>query len=158
MNKHIRNIIPLTLLRISIGWLFLNEGIQKLCTSGWTSELYLGQSKGPLKSIFSFIAANDTLLLISDYSISILLFVIGTGLILGLLERINAIAGILLLLLFYLAYPPIGSTISQHTEGNYLLVDKNMIIACALWVIWKFNSAKVLGIDSLLKKENHHKY
>ena len=151
MNKHIKEIIPLWALRTGIGWLFFHEGVHKLLTEGWTSKMYLSQSTGPLHGLFAWIAGNESLLQFADYGITISLMLIGACLLSGLFERISALAGIVLLITFYLAYPPIGDAVSQHNEGSYMLVDKNLILAIALWVVWKFNCAKDVGLDHLFR-------
>ncbi len=153
MNIQKQGIVPLTLLRITIGWLFLHEGVHKLLTEGWTAILYLKNSTGPLKGFYNWIIENDTLLAIADYGISIALVVIGLGLILGLFERILAAAGILLLILFYLSYPPIGDSTSMRVEGSYLLVDKNLVLIMALSVIYSINTSLITGIDRLLRSK-----
>lgn len=149
MIKSKKGIIPLTLLRVTSGWLFLHEGFYKILTEGWTSKIYLSQSTGPLKDFFKWIIEDNTMLSITDNGITIALIVIGTGLILGLMERFNAAAGILLLVMFYLAYPPVSGITGPHTEGNYLLVNKNLVMIMALAVIYTFNCAKVTGLDRL---------
>ena len=152
MNNN-KSLLPYALLRVAIGWLFLHEGINKLLTEGWTAKMYLTQSTGPLKGFFSWLASDSSLMTITDYSLCILLVAVGTTLIVGILERYSIIIGIVLLLMFYLAYPPLGDSISQHTEGNYLLIDKNLIMAIALFVCLKTNSAEEYGLERILIKK-----
>ncbi|MCG8581278.1 MAG: DoxX family membrane protein [Bacteroidales bacterium] len=147
MRNNTSGKIALTLLRIAIGWLFVHEGINKLMTEGWTAKLYLLQSNGPLQSFYQWLASNDFLLLLTNYALIYALILIGLTLIIGLYERLFTIAGIIILALFYFAYPPWGESIKSHTEGNYLLVDKNLITACALLVLFHLNSAKDYGLD-----------
>ncbi|MBS2212830.1 DoxX family membrane protein [Carboxylicivirga mesophila] len=147
--------IALTLLRIAIGWLFFHEGINKLITEGWTAKMYLLQSNGPLQSLYHWIVSNESILQFTNYSLIVALTLIGLALIIGLYERFFTIAGIIILALFYFAYPPWGELINNHTEGNYLLVDKNMITACALLALFHFNIAKEFGLDRFRFKPNN---
>lgn len=140
-------LLSMSVLRIAIGWLFLHEGISKLLTQGWTAKLYLQKSNGPLHNFYNWIASDEMLLQIANYALVASLIVIGVALILGLWERFFAIAGILLLVCFYLAYPPLGNSFNSKAEGSYLIVDKNLIIAIALLVIQQANSARYFGID-----------
>ncbi|MCT4591638.1 MAG: DoxX family membrane protein [Carboxylicivirga sp.] len=148
--NHNKSLLPYAFLRVAIGWLFLHEGINKLLTEGWTSKMYLAKSTGPLKGIFEWLTEDPTWMNITDYTLSILLVAVGATLMIGLVERISAITGIVLLILFYLAYPPLGDSINSHAEGNYLLIDKNLIIALALYVSMRANSAKEYGMQRLL--------
>lgn len=146
--------IALTLLRIAIGWLFFHEGINKLITEGWTAKMYILQSNGPLQSLYHWMASNESILQFTNFSLIVALSLIGLALITGLYERFFTIAGIIILALFYFAYPPWGESINSHAEGNYLLVDKNMITACALLVLFHFNIAKEYGLDRFRLKPN----
>src|SRR5690554_4759994 len=131
--KNTKQAIPLFLLRIAIGWLFLHEGLYKLVTPGWTAQYYLAQSEGPLQGFFQWIINSEFLTALSNHGVVILLMVTGALLILGLFERIAAVTGMVLLVFFYLSYPPFGDLSDVLAEGNYLLVDKNLIMFLALW-------------------------
>lgn len=48
----------LVLLRLAIGWHFLFEGLEKLQTPGWSSEVYLRESAGPLADEFRGLAGD----------------------------------------------------------------------------------------------------
>ncbi len=70
---------------------------------------------------------------------------IGLGLILGLFTRWAAIAGTVLLALYYLFLPPfIGMETAAPQEGNYLIVNKNLIEAVMLLLIAVSPAAKKL--------------
>lgn len=81
------------------------------------------------------------------------LVLIGLGLFIGLFSRPLKIAGMLLLSLYYLAYPPFsGLSINAPVEGSYWIVNKNLIEMAALFVLYLFPSSQVTGIDRYLKK------
>jgi uncharacterized membrane protein YphA (DoxX/SURF4 family) len=75
----------------------------------------------------------------------------GLGLLLGCFTRLSALGGAILLLLFYLALPPLpGLPDNPMAEGKYLFVNKNLIEALALLVLASTASGRWFGIDGLL--------
>jgi len=51
-------------------------------------------------------------------------------------------------LLYYLFAPPfLGLEYSRPGEGSYIIVNKNLIEACALWVLYAFPTGHVIGLD-----------
>jgi thiosulfate dehydrogenase (quinone) large subunit len=147
-------LFSLTFLRVLIGWHFLFEGLMKLFTPGWTAKSYLEGSVGPFSSIFKALTSDPTLLSIVDNLNEWGLIIIGLGLFIGLFEKPLKIAGILLLSLYYLAYPPFpGLTINAPMEGSYWIVNKNFIELAALLVLFFFPSGHITGIDSFIFKK-----
>src|SRR5262249_19442777 len=51
-------IVILVLLRLAIGWHFTFEGTEKYRSETWSSEVYLGESSGPLAARFHAIAGD----------------------------------------------------------------------------------------------------
>lgn len=154
LSNKTRPYIFLFLLRIGLGWLFLHEGVSKILQSDWSSYYYLRNATGPLQTFLSWISADAGLLQFTDYTIIFLLVGIGISLILGLFERIGSVFGMLLLVMFYLAYPPFGDKFMPVAEGSYVIVDKNLILFFGLLVVWQFHSGLVLGLDCFLKRKN----
>jgi hypothetical protein len=76
------------------------------------------------------------------------LVLIVLGLFLGLAIRVSSVSGILLLALYYFAYPPFGGTLLSGAEGNLYIVNKNFIEAVALIVIL-FLKEKGYGLYAL---------
>jgi len=143
--------LALVLLRVAIGWHFLYEGLAKLLNPYWTSAGFLLESKGPLAALFQGIAAHPTALRIVDILNTWGLIAIGLGLMAGLLTRAASLAGMALLLLYYICNPPlIGAAYSAPSEGAYLFVNKNVIEFLALWVLIIFPTSKIIGLDGLI--------
>ncbi len=141
----------LVLLRIFIGWHFMYEGLAKLTNPYWTSAGYLAQSEWWFSGIFQGLAANPTLLTVVDYVNAWGLLLIGLGLMFGLFTRAATIAGMALLLLYYVAAPPfVGYSYAMPTEGSYLVVNKVLIELVALAVLLAFPTGKLYGLDRLL--------
>ena len=141
----------LVTLRVLIGWHFLYEGVSKLINPYWSSAAYLLDSKGPFSGLAETIVSNPTLLSISDYVNMWGLTLVGASLLLGLFSRYTTLIGMGLVILYYLFAPPLlGLEYSRPGEGSYIIVNKNLIEACALWVIHSFPTSHVIGLDRLL--------
>ena len=149
-------IFGLTLLRVMVGWHFLYEGLIKLYTPYWSAQSYLQGSSGPLRHVFQGIAANDTLLNIVNFLNVWGLILIGLGLFAGLFSKTCKIAGILLLALYYIAYPPFASAgINPHVEGSYWIINKNLIEMAALFVLLLFPTGHITGLDKFIHRKKH---
>lgn len=75
----------------------------------------------------------------------------GLGLLLGCFTRLSSLGGAILLLLFYLALPPLpGLPDNPMVEGKYLIVNKNLIEALALLTLATTASGRWFGIDGIL--------
>lgn len=150
-NVSVVQIAVLTILRVTVGWHFLYEGVSKLFIPEWSSAGYLTVSKWIFAPIFKWIAATPSVLSIVDFLNIWGLVLIGLGLMFGLFTRTASIAGIGLLSLYYLANPPfIGMDFGIVTEGNYLVVDKNLVELVALCVLAIFPTGSVFGFDRLI--------
>ena len=143
----------LTILRILIGWHFLYEGLAKFMKTGWSAAGFLSQSKGLFSPLFQWMAANPQVLSVVDFMNMWGLTLIGLGLILGALTRYAAYAGMGLIFLYYLCNPPFsGLYYAIPSEGNYLIVNKNLVEMAALLVIAVVPTGRFLGMDRLLFK------
>jgi thiosulfate dehydrogenase [quinone] large subunit len=141
----------LVILRILIGWHFLYEGISKLVNPYWSSAAYLLDSKWIFSSLAERIVANPTLLEFTDSVNMCGLTIVGLSLLLGFMSRYGAIAGLVFILLYYIFAPPfIGLEYSKPGEGSYIIVNKNLIEACALYVLFLFPTSQLIGLDRLI--------
>jgi predicted alpha-1,2-mannosidase len=146
-------VFSLSILRIAIGWHFLYEGLIKVMDPGWTALSFLNSANGPLASIFKSLASNPGALELVDFLNQWALVLIGLSLILGLFSRWASLGGMLLVGLYYVASPPfIGMGDTAMAEGNYLIVNKNLIEIFALWVLYFFPSSHLYGLDRFIRK------
>ncbi|MDZ7375742.1 MAG: DoxX family membrane protein [candidate division KSB1 bacterium] len=144
----------LVILRMMIGWHLLYAGISKLINPYWSSASYLMESKWIFSGWFQSIVANPTALKVVDFLNEWGLVAIGLGLIAGILTQVATIAGLVLLLLYYLATPPlVGLSYSIPSEGSYLIINKTLIEAAALLVLAVFPTGKKIGFDALFFKK-----
>jgi len=151
-NKYVP--IFLALLRIAIGWHFLYEGAVKVINPEWTSQQFLEGSRWIFGDFFRWMASSDSILKIVDIANEYGLILIGIGLTAGLFTRISAWSGAALLLMYYLAYPPFGGfSYGAVSEGNYFIVNKNLVEFFALIVLGITQSGHFFGIDMLRSRE-----
>ncbi|MGI6074525.1 MAG: DoxX family protein [Fermentimonas sp.] len=148
-------ITGLTILRVMIGWHFLYEGLIKLFTPGWSAKSYLLASTGPLSSFFKSLAESEILMQITDLLNVWGLILIGICLFLGLFTKFSSYIAMVLLALYYISYPPFADfSISGYVDGNYWIVNRNLIEMGALFVLAIFPSGKITGLDRFLIKKN----
>ena len=149
----------LVLLRTLIGWHFLYEGLVKLVWPAWTragvplgrfsSAGYLRSSTGPFADVFRSFADASWLPWL-DLLMAWGLLLVGLGLMLGLLTQLACAGALALLALFYLSWLPTRGVYEPGTEGNYLLVNKNLVEAAAVAVLLAFRTGRIAGLDLLL--------
>ena len=143
----------LTALRILVGWHFLYEGVAKLMISGWSAKSYLMGSKWIFSDLFHQMAASPQVMNWIDFLNVWGLILIGLSLIVGLLVRWSSVAGAVLLLFYFVAYPPIpGFTLGNIAEGNYLFVNKVFIEFFILIVFIGLPADFMFGADRWIKR------
>jgi len=134
----------LVILRLVVGYHFLYEGFDKLLSSNWTSSSFLLQANWIFSDYFHSLANNPTFLLIINNVNIWAQIIIGLFLIIGLFSRIAAVAGAILILLYYIAIPPFVQ--------NYIFIDKNLLEFFALIIIAIFQTSNIIGADRLIIK------
>jgi thiosulfate dehydrogenase [quinone] large subunit len=143
----------LVILRVLIGWFFLYEGLAKILSPNWTSYGYLIDSQGFFSPFFRMIAESPNLMAIANFINIYGLTLIGLLLILGVFERVGYVCAVLLLLLYYLAHPPLlNADYLFPTEGSTLWVDKNLIMLVSAIVLFHFPTSRIIGIDRVIFK------
>ncbi len=147
--------IVFLLLRISLGWHFLYEGVTKIIDPHWTAEAYLRASYGIFSSFFHFLSSGPGMIAAVDFLNEWGLILIGSALILGVFVRTASVSGIVLLMLYYFAYPPFGNQSADIvSEGHYWIINRNLIEALVFMIIYLFPSSdySVLNISSFYRK------
>jgi uncharacterized membrane protein YphA (DoxX/SURF4 family) len=157
MSEKIK-LYALTLLRIIIGWHFLFEGISKAYSPLWSSADFLLLSNWAFAGFFHWIAGNQTVLGVVDFAVTWGLIVMGLTLMLGLFDRSSSVAGMVLISMFWIANPPLTKLdFGVPHEGNYLVVDKNVVEFFGLLVLSLFPTGKILGLGVFMKKNRNAK-
>jgi thiosulfate dehydrogenase [quinone] large subunit len=148
----------LIVLRTLICWHFLYEGFTKLLAPAWSrdgqpiapfsSAGYLRAASGPFADLFRGLA-DSSLLPWVDSLVAWGLVLVGLGLMLGLLTQLSCVGALALLAMFYLSSIPTRGVHQPGAEGAYLLVNKNLIEAAAVAVVFLFKTGRIAGLDLL---------
>ena len=125
------------ILRIVIGWHFLYEGLWKLMqTDGWSCVSYLGAAQGPLAPVFKWMATQGWLVALGDRAVMFGLVAIGLALMSGVLARVAALFGIVLMAMFYCCQPPEPfAEAFSGADGRFFVLERNAIEALGLLLI-----------------------
>jgi thiosulfate dehydrogenase (quinone) large subunit len=146
-------LIPLVALRVALGWNFMYEGISKLLQEDWTSYSFLMNSQGWFPELFRSIARNPVALAVTDQVNMWGFTLIGFALIAGIFTRYALIGGMILLLFYYFAQPPL--TVPEYMlagEETFLWANKTLIELLALVVLVVYPTGHIIGIDRLFNK------
>jgi len=139
----------ITILRAAIGWHFLYEGIAKLFAGNWSAASYLNNTQGFFSGVYHWLAASPLRLNVIDFSNVWGLILIGLALFIGLCGRWASLAGVLLLTLYYFAYPPFGFSIGG--EGSVYIINPLFIEALALVFLFCYKE-KGYGLDDVIQR------
>ena len=152
----------LVVLRTLVGWHFLYEGFVKIVWPAWSrdgaplarfsSGGYLRSSTGPFAELFRGLADASWLPWL-DLLMAWSLLLVGLALMLGLFTQLACAGALALLALFYLSWLPTRGVYEPGAEGNYLLVNKNLIEAAAVAVVLVFRTGRTAGLDLLRGRE-----
>ena len=140
----------ITIVRMTIGWHFLYEGIAKLSSEKWSAESFLSGTFGFTSDFYHWLASSPLRMEVIDQLNVYGLILIGLALFLGAFIRWASLGGIALLLLYYFAYPPFGISLLGAHDGSVFIVNKIFIEAVMLIFIF-FYKEKGYGIDELIK-------
>ena len=149
-------ITVLVILRFLIGWHILYEGLAKFFNPDWSSYGFLSESKWILSGFSEWILSDPDILNVADFLNIWGLIAIGLALILGIFVRFASVAGAVLLLVYYMTNPPlIGMEYSLPAEGSYLVVNKTLIEAAALFVLAVFPAHRMIGLQALFSRSGN---
>ena len=142
---HADTVLPFMTLagRLSMGWIFIWSGFDKLITDFSSAGFLANASRGPLKDIFIDMGTNQTALDVIDPLVIWGQILIGFSLILGLFTRVGAFFGALLMLMFYLAvlWP-------EHNP----FIDDHFIYIGIFALLGALGAGRIVGIDSYLEQ------
>jgi uncharacterized membrane protein YphA (DoxX/SURF4 family) len=148
----------LVIVRIAIGWHFLYEGLAKIIAVNWSSAPYLAGSKWIFAPVFHWMAGNQGIISVVDFLNIWGMTLVGLGLLLGLFARWASAGGALMLLFYFIAYPPIpGFMQGIPVDGSYLWVNKTLIEFFILAAFTFFPSDYLFGLDRLFARWKEEK-
>jgi len=146
MNFSRSQISILVALRLLVGWHFLYEGVIKFFNPYWTAKAFLLTSEGTLRPLFVWLAEEPMISVVNVVNVALLVGV-GAALMLGTLTPIAAVAGIVLLLMYYLAHPPFHGM--SMGPGSFWIVNYNLIEIAVLLLVYHFPASRYFGLDAL---------
>ena len=153
MNPSKLQLVGLVLLRLTVGWHFLYEGAIKFYNPYWSAKGYLLSAEGWFIEQFNWLAQDSVVGLVDTATIAMTVGV-GLLLLLGVFTRFAAMAGIVLLTLFYLAHPPLHGNAASTLGGSYWLVNYNLVEIAALLVIFSIPTSHIFGLDNLRQRKS----
>ena len=85
------------------------------------------------------------------------LALIGLSLIVGLFTRYASLAGVALLLLYYLSHPAFpGIEYIFPSDGSYFIINKTLVELFAMLVLFAFPTSDIFGLQRLLKSKKSY--
>ena len=130
------------LLRMAMAWIFLYAASQQVLDPGWSVTGFLTQTR-TFHGLFSLFTGPDTAP-VTTFLVEYGHLLIGLSLLTGLLVRVSSIAGIGLMLLYWMAhmnFPYISSTTN-------LLVDEHVVYGLVLGLLIARHAGHVWGLDA----------
>src|SRR5690606_14144694 len=111
-------------------------------------------AQGWFAGLFRGIGGSSSMVGIADFVTIWGMIFIGLALTLGFHLKPATILGMILLAMFYLAYPPLpGIESSAPVEGSYVIVNKNLIELFGLMTIMAFPTARYYGIERFFTRQ-----
>ena len=138
----------ITILRVAIGWHFLYEGATKLFQTDWSSSGFLLHTSGFFSPFYHWLASTPFLLHSTDLLNMYGLTLIGIALFIGLFSRFASLAGAILMILYYFAYPPFGNLL-MNSEAHLYVVDK-LFLEAAVLIFLLIYRERGYGLDDFI--------
>lgn len=132
--------------RLAMGWTFLYAAIHQLADPKWSVVGFLGNTK-TFHDVLAVFAAPS----VAPYTTFLVEYghlLIGLSLIFGLMTRLGAGFGILLMVVYWMAHMDFPYI---ETKLNYLL-DFHLVYAGVLSYLMLRRAGHVFGLDGLLEK------
>ena len=137
--------ITIVLLRVTIGWFFLDQGIIAILNKSWSVTSYV-QNSSIIPAFYKIVLASNTHVYF-DYLLKGLFIIAGLALILGVFARAGALIGILISLFLYLPllkFPFVATALG----GSFYVVDSHLITITALIFLYAVRSGEFFGLGS----------
>lgn len=138
------------LLRVSMGWIFLQAGIDKILDPEWTAAGYLQfaiHENNPFASLWANFAGSPTLDLLVMWGLALT----GVGIILGALLRWNAFwAGIMMI--FFWASALEGGLSEFLPLAHGWVIDDHIVYAALVFGLGAIGAGRIFGVDAALER------
>lgn len=138
------------ILRIVMGWIFLQAGLEKLLApEGWTAAGYLANAVppgNPLAGVWEMLAGQAWVDALNIWG----QILIGIALITGTAVRFSAFWGALMMILYWLTALQGGLLQGLPLEHGWV-VDDHIVYAALLFGLGAFGAGRILGVDRWLE-------
>jgi thiosulfate dehydrogenase [quinone] large subunit len=143
---------PATLmLRLTMGWIFVWAGFDKLIRGFSASGFLLHGTQGPLTFWFHSLGASQTALNVVNPLVIWGEILIGVTLIFGIFTRAGLFFGAIQLMLYYLA---------QWPPANNPFMGYHLVYILILGLLGALGAGRILGLDPILERipwvKRHH--
>ncbi len=136
----------LFLLRLSMAWVFLYAASHQVLNSGFTVAGFLSSTK-TFHGLFAPLTAPSIAPAVT-FLVAYGHLLIGLSLLIGLMTRISAIAGIGLMLLYWMAHLDFPFV----SNPNNFLLDEHIVYALVLGLLIAAHAGHVWGVDGWLAR------
>jgi len=135
---------PFTLLlRLTMGWIFLWSGVDKLVTDFSAAGFLVNATQGPLGGWFQDLGRNQTALDVINPLVIWGQILIGTTLMLGLFTRAGLFWAAVMMMMFYLAvFPP----------ANNPFMDEHLVYIVIFGLLGALGAGRILGVDAWIER------
>lgn len=143
--RHAAGVVPpfALLLRLSMGWIFIWSGFDKLITNFSAGGFLVNATSGPLKDLFVNMGESQTALNIVDPLVVWGQILIGFSLILGIFTRFGLFMAGTQMALFYAA---------QLWPANNPFMDQHIVYMGVFALLGALGAGRILGLDALIEK------
>lgn len=136
--------LPFTLvLRLSMGWIFVWSGFDKLFGDFTAAGFLQNATSGPLGGWFQDMGRNSTALDIVDPLVIWGQILIGIALFTGVLTRFALFWAGVMMMLFYLA---------QFPPENNLFMDEHLVYIIVFVLLGALGAGRILGGDAIVER------
>ncbi len=132
------------LVRVSMGWIFLYAGFDKLVTDWSASGWLVNATKGPLAGWFQSLGENSAALNVIEPLVIWGQILIGLALISGVLTRWAAFWGAVMMFMFHIA----GSLPPEHNP----FMDEHLVYILVLGMLAALGGGRILGLDAVIER------
>lgn len=135
---------PFTLLlRLTMGWIFLWSGIDKLVTDFSASGFLVNGTQGPLGDWFQSLGTNQAALDVINPLVIWGQVLIGVTLVLGLFTRAGLFWAAAMMMMFYLA---------QFPPANNPFMDDHLVYILLFGLLGALGAGRILGVDAWIER------
>lgn len=130
-------------LRLTMGWIFLWAGFDKLINGFSAEGFLLHATSGPLESWFKDLGGNTSALSVIDPLVTYSQVLMGFALFFGVFTRLTLFSAAAMMFMFYIAqFPP------EHD----LFVDYYIVYIVAYAMLGALGAGRILGLDSYIER------